>query len=213
MNNIKETLEKILNHIDSLNGDARELVFEEPATEKEILEIEQKLNYKIPDDFRNCLLTISKHCEFRWFLPDDLQLPNQLSEIFCGDIHWGTKFIIQFNENKDDWVKKCFPNPDNEYDKVWHHKFAFYEVGNGDLLSIDLNPDTYGEIVYLSHDDGEGHGFVMAKSFSELLENWVPLGCVGGEDWQWLPFVENKTSGINPNCENAKLWLKTLKMN
>jgi hypothetical protein len=31
------------------------------------------------------------------------------------------------------------------------------------------------------------------------------LGCVGAEDWQWLAFCENKTSGINPNCDNAKL--------
>ena len=36
---------------------------------------------------------------------------------------------------------------------------------------------------------------------------------IGKEHWQWLPFVESKTSEINPNCENAKLWLKTLKMN
>jgi hypothetical protein len=46
----------------------------------------------------------------------------------------------------------------------------------------------------------------MADTFSELLESWTKLGCVGAEDWQWLPFCENKASGINPNCDNAKLW-------
>jgi len=50
----------------------------------------------------------------------------------------------------------------------------------------------------------------MANSFYELLENWIKLGCVGGEDWQWLPFCEGKTSGIDPDCDNARLWYKTI---
>ncbi|MCD8043252.1 MAG: SMI1/KNR4 family protein [Tannerellaceae bacterium] len=212
MKDLKNALEKFLVHIEELGGDSDELIFEEPATEDEILKIETQLSYKIPEDFRNCLLTISKDCEFKWFLPDDLKLPDELRGIFCGEIHWGLEFIIPFNENKEGWIKTCFPDIQNDYDKIWHNKFVFQEVGNGDLISVDLNPDTYGQIVYLSHDNGEGHGFIMAKSFSELLKNWVPLGCPGGEDWQWLPFTENKTSGINPNCENAKLWYKTLKI-
>jgi hypothetical protein len=93
---------------------------------------------------------------------------------------------------------------------VWHNKFAFQDVGNGDYLSIDLAPDNLGKIVYLSHDDGEGHGFVMANSFYDLLSNWTKLGCVGGEDWQWLPFCKDKTSGIDPTCSNAHLWYKTV---
>lgn len=207
---MKEILENLLSRLDKLGIETRELVFESPATEEELLTIEEKLGYKIPEDFRNTCLTVSKHCEFRWFLPDEFELPDEFDEIFCGDLHWGTKFILQFNENKDGWEKEVFPNLEDEYDKVWHNKFAFYEVGNGDLIAIDLDTDTYGQIVYLSHDDGEGHGYVMANSFTELLRNWVQLACPGGEDWQWLPFIDNKTNGINPNSENAKKWQKLL---
>ena len=207
---MKEMLEKYLTIINNLGGDSRQLIFEKPATELELFDIENKLSYKLPTDFRNVLLTLSSHCEFKWFLPDNFELPNELRQIFCGEIHWGLQYILQFNENKDGWVKDVFPNAEEEYNKVWHNKFVFQEVGNSDYISIDLTPSNSGKVIYLSHDDGEGHGFVMANSFTDLLNNWTKLGCVGGEDWQWLPFCENKTSGINPNCENAKLWYKTI---
>lgn len=207
---MKELLDNYLTHIDKLGGNCRDLIFEKPATISDITDIEKSLTYQIPDDFKNVLLTVSSHCEFKWFLPDDFPLPEQLRQIFSGELHWGLNFILQFNESKDGWIKKVFPDIDNEYDKVWHNKFVFQEVGNGDYISIDLEPGNYGKIVYLSHDDGEGHGYIMANSFSELLSNWTKLGCVGGEDWQWLPFHKDQTTGIDPNCENAKLWRNTI---
>ncbi len=203
---MKEILEKYLELVTKLGGDSRKLIFEKPSTQLEIANIETQLKYELPEDFRNVLLTVSSHLEFKWFLPDDFNLPESLKQIFCGDLHWGLDFIISFNESKDRWIREVFPNADNEYDKVWHNKFVFQEVGNGDYLSIELAPINYGKIIYLSHDDGEGHGLIMANSFSELLNNWIQLGCIGAEDWQWLAFCENETSGINPNCDNAKLW-------
>lgn len=207
---MKEYFERYLERIDSLGGDARELVFENPVTEQDVNVIEDKLGYVIPGEFRNVLLSVSSHCEFKWFLPDSFILPPPLTEIFCGDIHWGIDFILPFNESKENWIKEVFSNPNDEYNKVWHRKFVFQEVGNGDYISIDLVPENYGKIVYLSHDDGGGHGFVMANSFKELLNNWIKLGCVGGEDWQWLPFCKDESSGIDPYCENAKIWYETI---
>lgn len=207
---MKELLEKHLAKIDKLGGDCRELIFDNPAAESAIEDIESKLAYRLPTDFRNTLLTVSSHCEFKWFLPENFVLPDPLQQIFCGDLHWGLDFILQFNESKDGWIKEVFPNTGNDYDKIWHNKFVFQDVGNGDYISIDLSPENYGKIVYLSHDDGEGHGYEMADSFSALLRSWTKLGCVGGEDWQWLPFCTSRTSGIDPDCDNAQLWYKII---
>jgi len=137
---MKELLEKYLNRIIQLGGDSRQLIFTNPATESDIVEIENKLTYKLPNEFRNVLLTVSSHCEFKWFLPDDFSLPDALRQIFCGELHWGIDFILKFNQNKDGWIKEVFPNIEDEYDKVWHNKFVFQEVGNGDCISIDLAP-------------------------------------------------------------------------
>ncbi|MCB0540373.1 MAG: SMI1/KNR4 family protein [Bacteroidetes bacterium] len=207
---MKKILENILLKIENLGGESRELIFENPASEEQLLKIEKELNYKIPNEFRNVLLNVSAHLEFKWFLPDDFELPKELDGIFCGEIHWGTNFIIDFNKSKDNWIKVCFPDQNNEYDKVWHNKFVFQEVGNGDYLSIDISEENYGKIIYLSHDDGEGHGFIMSNSFTELIDNWGNLGFPGGEDWQWLPFTKNKNSGINPKCKNANTWKKII---
>lgn len=87
-----------------------------------------------------------------------------------------------------------FPNANDPYDVVWHNKAAFYDVGNGDYLAFDLAEAQHGSVVYLSHDDGQGHGYVLAADFADLLERWVPIACTGGEDWQWLPFTAAPTT-------------------
>ena len=93
------------------------------------------------------------------------------------------------------------------YDKIRKEIFLpfYFEVGNGDYLAIELEKENYGKIVYLSHDGGDGHGYYLANNFKELLTNWSKVGCVGGEDWQWLTFYRSGV-GIDPSCENAKLW-------
>lgn len=210
---MKNILDQILNKIEAIGGEVNEMIFEPPSTEDELISIEKELGQPIPAEFRKTLLTLSGHCELSWFLPDEFELPEELEEIFSGNLHWGTKFIINFNQNKDKWIKEVFPNPEDEYDEIWHNKFVFQEVGNGDYLGIELNDENYGKIVYLSHDDGEGHGYILANSFEQLLSNWSKIGFVGAEDWQWLPFVENENSGILPESSNALKWKELIKLN
>jgi cell wall assembly regulator SMI1 len=209
---VKAKLESFLKIIEAIGGSTKPLVFTSVASETEVLDIEQKLGFRLPAEFRDTLLTVSSHCEFSWFLPDDFELPQLLRQIFSGELHWSLELLWQFNEAREGWIREVFSNPEDEYDKVWYNKFVFQEVGNGDFIAIDLLPESYGKVVYLSHDDGEGHGCVMADSFKALLTDWVELGCVGGEDWQWLPFCENKLAGIDPNSENALLWKQVIKL-
>lgn len=88
-------------------------------------------------------------------------------------------------------VDICYPNYDNPYDKIFHNKLVFQELDNGDLLAIDLEKESYGKVVYLSHDGSDLHGYVMAISFAEFLEEYTKLGCIGGKDWQWEVFTNN----------------------
>lgn len=106
-----------------------------------------------------------------------------------------------------------FPNKEDPYDAVWHGKLAFHEVGNGDYLAIDLSKPGREPVVYLGHDDGEGHGVEMANNFKEFVLVSSRLGCVGGEDWQWLPFFEKGNSFISADCENARNFRDVLGIN
>lgn len=132
-------------------------------------------------------------------------------ENFCGELNWSLKSLIRIEESRKKWIEICFPDVKDDYDRVWHDKLAFQEVANGDLIAIDLRPEHIGEVVYLSHDDGEGHGMVLAPSLSDLIDRWVPLACTGGEDWQWLPFFENGR-GLNADGDNAHAWRRLLRI-
>ena len=209
--NFIQELKKFQKGIENIGGEFyREFKIGTPAKEEEILEVEKRLGYKIPEDFRDILLKYSSCFEYDWNIykgvsEKQIELPDNLKRIFAGDLHWELNVLVKFQEDNKDWIKECFPDYNDKYDRVWHNKMLFYEVGNGDYLAIELEKENYGKIAYLSHDDGDGHGYYLANNFKELVSNWSKVGCVGGEDWQWLTFY-TKGIGINPNCENTKLW-------
>ena len=115
-------------------------------------------------------------------------------------------------KSRKGWEEDVYPNYNNEYDRVWHNKMAFHQVGNGDYIAIELEPENYGKVVYLSHDGSENHGLYIADNFKEFLMNYAAVGCTGGDDWQWEPFY-TKGKGIDPTSENAQAWQKVLGIN
>ena len=203
---LRHTLDAIRQRLSSRSFDVRNLVFEPPASPADVDALERKLNLQLPPTLRKLLQEYSRHVQFRWFAPEGTDFPEPFRSNFCGDLHWSVSFTEQFDSAKNEWISKVFSDPSDSYSVVWHNKLAFYEVGNGDYLSIDLSPDGYEQIVYLSHDDGEGHGHVLAANVLDLLDRWVPVACTGGEDWQWLAFTQNKASPIDPTGDAAKKW-------
>jgi len=203
---LQTDLEAIQQKLSSRGFDVKPLVFEPPASSDDLASLESQLGFQIPPSLRKLLQIYSRHVEFRWFAPDGLDFPKPFESNFCGDLHWSVEFTAQFDLAKNGWIKEVFPDPEDSYDAIWHNKLAFYEVGNGDYLAIDLSADRYEEVVYLSHDDGEGHGYVIAQNVLDLLDRWVPIACAGGEDWQWLPFTDSKKGPINPNGDEADKW-------
>lgn len=181
-----------------------------PATEQEVRDIENQLGRLIPTDFRDVLLNVSKAVSYYWQCKDTTEFKGNLNKIFSGSLHWDLDELIALQAEYQHQLKHIFNNFDDEYDRIWHNKFVFDRVLTGDRIAIDL---ASGKIVYLSHDgDWDEHGLVLANSFSELLDNWTQVGCVGNEAWQWEIFCYDKQSGIEPNHELARLWRKTLKI-
>ena len=210
----KKRLDLFLEKIEDLGGEVEPLTIEKPATEEEVKAVEAKLGYTLPPHFREVLLENTAHLEFGWDIDDiideeDISLPDKLAEIFRGKLLFGLDLLLDYEEDRQDWEGEVYPNSDKEYDRVWHNKMAFYQVGNGDYIAIELEPENYGKIVYLSHDGSENHGLYIADNFKEFLMNYAAVGCTGGEDWQWEPFY-TKGKGIDPTSKNAKTWYKVL---
>ena len=213
----KKRLNLFLEKIEDLGGETDPLTIEKPATEEEIKAVEAKLGYTLPPHFREVLLENTAHLEFGWDIDDiideeDISLPDKLAEIFRGKLLFGLDLLLDYEEDRQDWEGEVYPNSDKEYDRVWHNKMSFFQVGNGDYIAIELEPENYGKVVYLSHDGSENHGLYIADNFKEFLMNYAAVGCTGGEDWQWEPFY-SKGKGIDPSSKNAKTWYKVLGIN
>ena len=214
---LKKRLNLFLEKIEDLGGETDPLTIEKPATEDEIKAVEAKLGYTLPPHFREVLLENTAHLEFGWDIDDiideeDISLPDKLAEIFRGKLLFGLDLLLDYEEDRQDWEGDAYPNSDKEYDRVWHNKISFFQVGNGDYIAIELEPENYGKVVYLSHDGSENHGLYIADNFKEFLMNYAAVGCTGGEDWQWEPFY-TKGKGIDPTSKNAKTWYKVLGIN
>jgi len=210
----KKRLNLFLEKIEDLGGEIEPLTIEKPAIEDEIKAIEAQLGYTLPPHFREVLLENTAHLDFYWDINDitdegDISLPDKLVEIFRGQLLFGLDLLLDYEDDRKGWVKEVYPDYNNEYDCVWHNKMSFHQVGNGDYIAIELEPENYGKVVYLSHDGSENHGLYIADNFKEFLMNYAAIGCTGGEDWQWEPFY-TKGKGLDPTCENAQAWYKVL---
>ena len=210
----KKRLNLFLEKIKDLGGEVEPLTIEKPATEEEIKAVEEQLGYILPPHFRKVLLENTAHLDFYWDINDimdegDISLPDKLVEIFRGQLLFGLDLLLDYEDDRKGWVKEVYPDYNNEYDRVWHNKMSFHQVGNGDYIAIELEPENYGKVVYLSHDGSENHGLYIADNFKEFLMNYAAIGCTGGEDWQWEPFY-TKGKSLDPTCENAQAWYKVL---
>ena len=210
----KKRLNLFLEKIEDLGGEVEPLTIEKPATEEEIKAVEGKLGYTLPPHFREVLLENTAHLDFYWDINDitdegDISLPDKLVEIFRGQLLFGLDLLLDYEEDRKGWVKEVYPDYNKEYDRVWHNKMSFHQVGNGDYIAIELEPENYGKVVYLSHDGSENHGLYIASNFKEFLMNYAAIGCIGGEDWLWEPFY-TVGKGIDPTSDNAQAWYKVL---
>ncbi|MFD1030797.1 SMI1/KNR4 family protein [Metaplanococcus flavidus] len=210
---IRDRIDKLVARVNEIGGEVQEVIIEEPASLEQILQIEEQLGMKLPHSFKMVLTEFSSNFSLRWFLPEELEPPEEFKFIYCGMPHWGLELLPQFEEDRLGWIETVFPNPSDDYDAVWHHKLAFCEAGNGDYLAFDMAKGDDAPIVYLSHDDGEGHGYVMANNFLELIENWSKIAFVGNIDDDWLPFTTSPESGIIGDGEVAKRFRSWMGLN
>ena len=203
---IEVSLHTYRNALIACGATVRECSIEIPSTLHDIVEIEQELGKSLPLGLRQFAIQVSRRIVFDWSLPDGFSLPQNLRSIFAGGLHYDIREVPEHEIRREGWQHDVFPDPSNPYDLIWHDKIAFHHVPNGDYLALDPS----GRVIYLSHDDGQGHGYFMAHSFDSLILNWTRLGCPGPEDWQWLPFATSRESGINPNCQAAEDWRHVL---
>ncbi|MBI9050102.1 MAG: SMI1/KNR4 family protein [Anaerolineaceae bacterium] len=178
---------------------------EAPATEENVICIEKELGCPIPENFRKVLLNFSSTVNIQWFLNEDDEALPPLNQVCWGECRWNLQDLPQIMADYQGWLTHCFSNPQDSYDAIWYNKFPIIDIRNGDKIAIELNSPK-DAVVYLSHDDGIGHGYIMGNTFEDFIERHSKIGCPGYEEWLWTPFASEGI--IDPNCENALAWRK-----
>ena len=202
----KQQLEDLKNVYESI-CESVDLVLEDPASEAEIIRVEKQIGKILPGEIKDFFRKFSRNCEFSAYLPSDLELPEELSEVFSACFRIGLEEVAAAEEARMNWQTECFTNKQDEYDRVWYDKLGIMTVGNGDVIALDIGIDKENPpVVYLSHDDGEGHGYILGNTFAGYLEALLSVGACGNEDWQMIPFCEDRMSGIDPRCKNAEAY-------
>lgn len=179
-----------------------------PATESDVIEIEERIGLPIPHSFRKVLLSYSRAVSIEWELPDNQlkSIPTVFRHVSGGDCRWDLNAIPSLLETYREWLG-VFTDPEDYFDGPWQGKFPVLEVGNGDMIAVDISADDQQPVVYLSHEgDDTIHGYWLGVDFEDYIDRLSKLGCVGAEDWQLAPFVSSPQSCLDPDGENAKLW-------
>lgn len=177
-----------------------------PATEREVADVEAELRCPIPSSFRKVLVEYSGVTCIEWQLRGKTALPQVFRQIFSGECRWDLASLPKLVNTYGKWLE-VFTDPADYYDGPWQNKFPVLEIGNGDMLGIDLTDDQQQPVVYLSHEgDDSLHGFWLGSNFSDYVDRLSLLGCVGSEDWQLLPFVSGPRSLLETDGANANDW-------
>jgi hypothetical protein len=182
------------------------LSIDPPATSPEIEAVEEALGFPLPEAFREVLGTFSARVDVAWQLPKGLRPPEEFRGTIAGDCGWDLSRLTKTDQGRVEMMQAAFSDPSNRYDAVWHNKLAFHEVPNGDYFAFDLSVPDRAPVVYLSHDDGNGHGYELGADFIDFVDRYSRLGAPGSEDWRWLPFTSGPKSLLDPDGEAAKRW-------
>jgi SMI1 / KNR4 family (SUKH-1) len=188
-----------------LGFDVQSNVVEDVATEEEVAAVEWDLGFRLPSSFRSVFLEVSREVDFRWFSPQGYMFPEPFQLMFRGDLNWSLRDLAERVDRANHMAELCFSDPDDSYDEA-----AFFAVGNGDMIAVDLAENAYGRVVYLARDLFRGHGHELAANFNDLLDRWVPVACAGGDAWLWKPFTNDYQTRIEPHGEAAVAWRRLL---
>ncbi|AUM63299.1 SMI1/KNR4 family protein [Brevibacillus laterosporus] len=193
-----------------MGGEIEGGVVTQPATIQKVEEIEKKLGVELPLSFRETLLQFSSKIQFSWSLKEDVELivecPHEFRKFSC-DFGWDLGDLISINRSKNKLIKEHHMNTDDPISEVWHNKFIFCDVGKGDFLAFDLAKGPDCPVVYLSHNNIQGHGYLLGNNFIDFMDRWTAIGCPGPTFSQLNRFVSSPTSRLDPNGAYAKEWI------
>jgi hypothetical protein len=184
-----------------------------PVDITEVILLEENLGVRYPEEFKFVLTNYSSNVNLFWQMGDE-EPEKEFRGVFSGGEKgglWDFSSLQYYYEGYTNWIKECFSNPDDDYDRVWHNKVPFLDVATGDIIAFDTSKSlTNSPVIYLSHDGSNFHGHRLGENFIDFITKWSNLGCVGTEDWQFEAFYNYEKMELltdDPKIDRWKSWL------
>ncbi|KPN06455.1 ankyrin repeat domain-containing protein [Xanthomonas arboricola] len=193
-----------------------------PATERQLLSLERRHRLPIPAQLRRVLRELSAEVSFGWYVPSHLRAMEQqdLPSMSCNrDTVWSlthidTMALPVFLDWKQELATRDLSEAPNS-PALWEHQFAFYNLINGDWLTIDTtHADPARQPVrYFSHELEMLHGLALAPDFFSFITQMSALGMAGTEWASWMRFgngQKDDTFYLDAGNQGSKAWLAWL---
>lgn len=180
-----------------------------PATEPEVLKLEQAIGTALPPIFRNFLLTETAGIAVGWTLEDNalLELSGERESIYAGELSFHLRDFLnltpQFRPGYDPRDYDCEYRPG--------HLLALADTPNGDQFAVILSGPDADTVIYLSHDIDDIHRYRVGENFASFLQHYARLGFAGPEYWIWEQFTSKRTTPINSSSPLAVEFLTALR--
>jgi hypothetical protein len=192
--------------VQRLGAKSVRLEVDRPASATEIAHAEEVMGTTIPNEFKQILLGFSRKVEFHWFLRET-HAPGELSHIFCGVCAWDIDQLTAMNGEVQWLAENAFADDEPDY-QIWHNKFPFQSIGNGDFIAINTAAGEEASIVYLSHEVCYSHGYRLGNSLLDFMDRWTRIGCPSDDIWPLL--MSSGEGPIDHNNPNVRAWCEWL---
>jgi len=167
-----------------------------PASEGALRRIEDAIGMAMPMQLRQVLAQYSANVEFEWHIPSHLH-PMEQRQFPTSSLNRGAIWDIDQIESRAipnflGWKRDLATVEEAEAPntpEMWERQFPFYELINGDMLTIDMRAaDGPHPVRYFSHELAVLHGQALAPDFFTFITEMAKLGQAGTEWASWARF-------------------------
>lgn len=193
-----------------------------PAAPDRLAAFEARHQVTIPAQLRTVLAECSAGVRFGWSVPPELQPMERERRPIQG----GLRGLVFDLDHIDQYALANFAHwrlqharhprqsevPDDP--SMWVGQFAFAELVNGDMLTIDCSSANGAQPVrYFSHELEGLHGRIIAPDFVSFITEYSTLGCAGVAHDDWFDFCDmtDPTHALlRADSPGGKAWLDWL---
>lgn len=183
-NNMRETLENVAAHLSDL-GIELQCKLNPKTTTHFIGTVEKRVGFALPESYVEFVTTFANGLELFWQSSDD---DGRFGRFEMSTLKSSVEATIGMRDWRffdDDAADEYgFPYVDDSElavitNRLMRNWIPIHSEGNGDHVSINLNPDGFGCVIFDQHDWLDGgtgqNGFVMSKDLPSFFASWGKL--------------------------------------